>query len=127
MALLSKYFAAIAILISCLGLFGLAAFTAQKRRKEIGIRKVVGASVGHVATMLSSDFLKLVCIALLIAVPVSWWLVTEWLQSFAYRINVDAGLFLIAAAIIILITLFTVSFQTIKAAVANPVKSLRTE
>ncbi|MEP7373260.1 MAG: ABC transporter permease [Chitinophagaceae bacterium] len=126
-AVLSRYFAGIAILISCLGLFGLAAFTAQRRQKEIGIRKVVGASAGSIATMLSTDFLKLVFVALLIAVPVSWWAANQWLQSFAYRIKIDAGIFLITAASVILITLLTISFQTIKAAIANPVKSLRTE
>jgi ABC-type antimicrobial peptide transport system permease subunit len=126
-AVLSRYFAGIAILISCLGLFGLAAFTAQRRQKEIGIRKVVGASVSNIATMLSTDFLKLVSIALLIAVPLSWWATNQWLQSFAYHINLTVGIFLIAGGSIILITLLTVSFQAIKAAVANPVRSLRTE
>jgi len=126
-AVLSRYFAGIAILISCLGLLGLAAFTAQRRQKEIGIRKVVGASAGNIATILSTDFLKLVVMALLIAVPSSWWAANQWLQSFAYRINIDAGIFLITAASVILITLLTISFQTIKAAIANPVKSLRTE
>ena len=126
-AVLSRYFAGIAILISCLGLFGLAAFTAQKRQKEIGIRKVVGATVSDVAIMLSKNFLKLVLIALLIAFPFSWWIANQWLQNFAYRINVDAGIFLIAGASTIVVTLLTISFQTVKAAVTNPVKSLRTE
>jgi len=126
-AVLSKYFAGIAILISCLGLFGLAAFTAQKRQKEIGIRKVVGASVGNITTMLSKDFLTLVSISLLVAFPVSWWLMNNWLQSFAYRIHISAGVFFMAGVSIILITLFTISYQSIKAAIANPVKSLRTE
>ncbi len=124
---LSKYFAGIAILISCLGLFGLAAFTAQKRQKEIGIRKVVGASISNIAAMLSADFLKLVVVSLLIAIPFSWWAANQWLQSFAYRIRLDAIVFIITAAAIITITLITISIQTIKAAVANPVKSLRTE
>jgi putative ABC transport system permease protein len=126
-AVLSRYFAGIAIIISCLGLFGLAAFTAQRRQKEIGIRKVVGASAGNIAAILSTDFLKLVLIALLIAIPSSWWAADKWLQSFAYRINIDTGIFVITAASVILITLLTISFQTIKAATANPVKSLRTE
>jgi len=125
--ILSKYFAALAILISCLGLFGLAAFTAQKRQKEIGIRKVVGASVNSIAVMLSKDFLKLTIIAVLIAFPLAWWAMNYWLQSFAYRINIGPLVFLIAGASVILITLLTVSFQAIKAAIANPVKSLRTE
>jgi putative ABC transport system permease protein len=126
-ATLSKYFAGLAIIISCLGLFGLAAFTAQKRRKEIGIRKVIGASVSNITTMLSKDFLILIGIALLIAFPVSWWLMNNWLQSFAYRISISYTVFLIAGVSIVLITLCTISFQSIKAAVTNPVKSLRTE
>jgi putative ABC transport system permease protein len=126
-ATLSRYFAGLAIIISCLGLFGLAAFTAQKRRKEIGVRKVIGASVRDITGMLSKDFLKLVVIALCIAFPVSWWLMNNWLQGFAYRIHISAGVFLLAGISIILITLFTISYQSIKAAIANPVKSLRTE
>jgi predicted permease len=126
-AVLSKYFAGVAILISCLGLFGLAAFTAQKRQKEIGIRKVIGASVTNVVAMLSGDFLILVSISLLIAVPLSWWLMNHWLQSFAYRINISPFVFLLTGLSVVLITLFTISFQSIKAAMANPVKSLRTE
>jgi ABC-type antimicrobial peptide transport system permease subunit len=124
---LSKYFAGLAIIISCLGLFGLAAFTAQKRRKEIGIRKAVGASTANITTMLSKDFIKLVFISLMIALPVSWWLMRSWLQSFAYRINISFFVFVIAGVTVMLITLITVSFQSIKAALANPVKSLRTE
>jgi len=126
-SLLSRYFAGIAILISCLGLFGLAAFTAQKRQKEIGIRKVIGASVSNIVAMLSKDFLVLVCLALLIAIPLSWWAANEWLQSFAYRINIGPLVFIITGASVLLITLLTISFQSIKAAIANPVKSLRTE
>ena len=124
---LSKHFAGLAIIISCLGLFGLAAFTAQKRRKEIGIRKVIGASVSNITTMLSKDFVVLVFISLLIAFPVSWWLMNNWLQSFAYRISISPLVFLIAGLAVLLITIFTISFQSIKAALANPVKSLRTE
>jgi len=126
-SVLSRYFATIAIIISCLGLFGLSAFTAQKRQKEIGIRKVVGASASGIAMMLSKDFLKLILIAILIAFPAAWMIAHQWLQSFAYRISVGAGIFLMAGTAIILITLLTVSFQSVKAAVANPVKSLRTE
>ncbi|MXV51475.1 FtsX-like permease family protein [Pedobacter sp. HMF7647] len=126
-AALSKYFAGIAIIISCLGLFGLAAFTAQKRRKEIGIRKVIGASVSSIIAMLSKDFLKLVLLAVVIAFPVSWWLMNNWLQSFAYRIQISVYVYLIAAISVIVITIITISFQSIKAAIANPVKSLRTE
>ena len=126
-ATLSRYFAGIAILISCLGLFGLAAFTAQKRRKEIGIRKVIGASVSNIVSMLSKDFLALVCLSLLIAIPISWWAANEWLQSFAYRISISPLVFIITGATVLVITLLTISFQSIKAAIANPVKNLRTE
>ena len=127
MSALSKYIAGLAIIITCLGLFGLAAFTAQKRRKEIGVRKVVGASVVNITTMLSKDFLWLTLISLVIALPVSWWLMSSWLQSFAYRISITPYVFIMAGVSVILITLFTISFQSIKAAMANPVKSLRTE
>jgi putative ABC transport system permease protein len=126
-AILSKYFAGLAILISCLGLFGLAAFTAQRRQKEIGIRKVVGASVGSLLVMLSKDFLKLVLVAVLIAFPLVWWAMNDWLSSFAYRIPVGTDVFIIAGGSIILITLITISFKSVKAAVANPVHSLRSE
>jgi predicted permease len=126
-SLLSRYFAGLAIVISCLGLFGLAAFTAQRRQKEIGVRKIIGASVSSIFVMLSKDFLLLVLVAILIAFPLSWWAMNQWLQSFAYRTTIGVPVFLIAGTSIILITLITVSFQAIKAAVANPVKSLRTE
>jgi putative ABC transport system permease protein len=126
-AVLSKYFSGLAILISCLGLFGLVAFTAQKRQKEIGIRKVIGASVNNITVMLSKDFLKLVLIAILIAFPVAYWTMSQWLQSFAYRINIGPGVFLVAGASIILITLLTVGLQAVKAAIVNPIRSLRAE
>lgn len=125
--MLSKYFAGIAIIISCLGLFGLAAFTAQKRRKEIGIRKVIGASVTNITAMLSVDFFKLIALSLLIAFPVSWWLMNNWLQSFAYRISITPFVFVFTGISVLLITLMTIGFQSIKAAIVNPVKSLRTE
>ena len=124
---LSKYFAGLAIVISCLGLFGLAAFTAQKRRKEIGVRKVIGASVVNITSMLSRDFLRLIFISLSIALPASWWLMSNWLQGFAYRVSITPYVFVITGISVILITLFTISFQSIKAALANPVKTLRTE
>ena len=117
----------LAITIACLGLLSLAAFIIIRRTKEIGIRKVVGASVRNIAFMLSKDFLKLVFIAMLIAFPIAWWAMNEWLQSFAYRITIGPGVFIISGGTIVLITLLTISFQAIKAAVANPVKSLRTE
>lgn len=126
-AALSKYFAGLAIIISCLGLFGLAAFTAQKRRKEIGIRKVIGASVTSITTMLSKDFLQLIGMSLLIAFPVAWWLMHSWLKSFAYRISITPFVFIVAGVVVVFITLLTISFQSIKAAIANPVKSLRSE
>ncbi|HEY8927962.1 MAG TPA: ABC transporter permease [Mucilaginibacter sp.] len=126
-SLLSEYFSVLAIMISCLGLFGLVAFTAQKRQKEIGIRKVIGASVNGIAVMLTKDFLKLVVIAILIAFPLSWYMMHQWLQSFAYRINIGADIFILACLAILLITIITVSFQAIKAALVTPVKSLRSE
>jgi cell division protein FtsX len=124
-ATLARYFSSLAILISCLGLFGLAAFTAQRRQKEIGIRKVVGAPIGRIAVMLSTEFLRLVLIAILIAFPLSWWAMSHWLQGFAYRIDIGAGVFLLAAVSVMLITLLTIGFQAIRAARANPVKTLR--
>ena len=124
---LSEYFSVLAIIISCLGLFGLVAFTAQKRQKEIGIRKVIGASVNGLAIMLTKDFLNLVAIAVLIAFPLSWYMMNQWLSGFAYRISIGPDVFLIACGAVVLITILTVSFQSIKAALANPVKSLRSE
>lgn len=126
-SILSRYFAGIAILISCLGLFGLAAFTAQKKKKEIGIRKVVGASVADVIVLLSKDFLWLVLIATLIAFPLAGWSMHQWLKSFAYRIDMGYGAFVIAGCSILVITLVTISLQAVKAALANPIDSLRTE
>jgi len=120
-------FAAIAIFISCLGLFGLATYTAQVKTKEIGIRKVLGASVGSVVQLISKDFLKLITIATVIATPLAYWAMDKWLQDFAYRINMSWRMFGLAVALIMLIALITISFQSIKAAIANPVNSLRTE
>ena len=126
-AVLSRYFAGLAILISCLGLFGLAAFTAQRRQKEIGIRKVVGATVGNVVFLLSADFLKWIVIAVFIAFPLAWWLMNNWLNEFAYKIKIGADIFIIAGLATLFITFLTISYQSIRAALANPVKSLRTE
>ena len=121
-------FAAIlTIFISCIGLFGLSVLSAEKRTKEIGVRKVMGASVSRVVTILSKDFLKLVSIALVIAMPLSWLAANKWLQNYPYRIALSWLLFALAGLLIIFIALATVSFQAIKAAIANPVKSLRTE
>jgi putative ABC transport system permease protein len=124
---LSRVFSALAILISCLGLFGLAAYTAERRTKEIGIRKVLGASVRGVTGLLSKDFLQLVIISAIIAFPLAWWAMHNWLQGYAYRVRIEAWVFMAAAGMAILIALATISFQAIKAALANPVKSLRTE
>ncbi len=120
-------FAGLAIFIACIGLFGLSIYTAKQRTKEIGIRKVLGASISQVTLLLSKDFVALVAIAILIASPLAWWAANNWLQDFAYRINISVWFFLIAGLSAILIALLTVSFQAIKAAIANPVKSLRTE
>jgi putative ABC transport system permease protein len=120
-------FAVFAIFIACLGLFGLATYAAEQRTKEIGIRKVLGASVTNVAGMLSRDFLKLVLIAALFAFPLSWWAMHKWLEDFAFRIDIGWWVFVLAGVVALLIALVTVSFQAIRAAVSNPVKSLRTE
>lgn len=121
------YFTLIAILICCLGLFGLAAFSAEQRVKEIGVRKVLGASVAGIVGLLSKDFLKLVIIAIVIATPLAWYVMQQWLQDFAYRINLHWWIFVLAGIIAALIAFITISFQAVKAANANPVKSLRTE
>lgn len=124
---LSKYFAAIAIIISCLGLLGLAAFTARRRQREIGIRKVVGASVQRIVLLLSKDFLLLIGLALLIAFPLAWWAMTRWLHGFAYRIDMGVGVFLLTAGFIILMTFLSIGLQSVKAALVNPAKTLRSE
>jgi len=121
------YFTLIAILICCLGLFALATFSAEQRIKEIGVRKVLGASVTGIVTLLSKDFLKLVAIAIIIATPIAWYVMHNWLQDFAYRITLSWWIFLLAAVIAAVIAFVTISFQAIRAANANPVKSLRTE
>jgi putative ABC transport system permease protein len=119
--------AIIAILIACLGLFGLATYTAEQRIKEIGVRKVLGATLGNIVSMLSKDFILLVGIASVIAIPLAWWAMNKWLQDFAYRINIGWWVFVAAGIIAMLIAVITVSSQAIKAGLANPVKSLRTE
>jgi len=120
-------FAILSILVACLGLLGLSAFAAEQRTKEIGIRKVLGASVGGLVKLLSKDFLKLVVIASVIAFPIAWWAMTKWLEDFAYRVTIGWWIFLVAGILALLIALMTVSFQAIKAALMNPVKSLRSE
>ena len=119
--------AILTIFISCIGLFGLSVLSAEKRTKEIGIRKVLGASVQQIVTTLSTDFIKLVAIALIIATPLVYMAANKWLQNYPYRIEMSWWLFASAGILVMLIALFTVSFQSIKAAIANPVKSLRTE
>jgi len=119
--------AILTIFISCIGLFGLSVLSAEKRTKEIGIRKVLGASVGSIITTLSTDFLKLVILSMLLAIPAAWLVAGKWLENYPYRISLSWWMFSIAAIVVVMIALATVSFQAIKAAVANPVKSLRTE
>jgi ABC-type antimicrobial peptide transport system permease subunit len=124
---LAALFATLAIAISCLGLFGLSAFVAESRVKEIGVRKVLGASAFNITKLLSADFVKLVVFSILIASPIAWYGMNKWLQAYEYRITIGWSIFLIAGLIAVCIALFTVSYQAIKAAIANPVKSLRTE
>jgi putative ABC transport system permease protein len=120
-------FTILSILIACLGLFGLAAFNAEKRTKEIGIRKVMGASVSQITYRLSSDFLRLVLVAILISLPIGWFAMNKWLEDFSYRIEIGWWVFALATLLAVAIAILTVSYQSIKAAIANPVKSLRTE
>lgn len=126
-SVLSRYFAGLAIIISCLGLFGLAAFNAEVRTKEIGIRKVLGASVSNVMMMLSRDFIRLIVLAMLVAFPLSWWAMNSWLNSFAYRISIGPNVFIVAGLSIVVLAVITVGYQSIKTALMNPVNSLRTE
>ena len=124
---LSGVFSALAIIISCLGLFGLAAYTAERRTKEIGIRKVLGATTGALAGLLSKDFLQLVGVSCLVAFPIAWWTMDNWLKNYAYQFGLSLVIFVVAGLLAVVTALLTVSFQAIKAAVANPVKSLRSE
>jgi ABC-type antimicrobial peptide transport system permease subunit len=124
---LYKIFAAIAIFLSCLGLYGLASFMAVQRIKEVGIRKVLGATAGSIVYLFSKEFILLISIAFLIATPLAWYFMHQWLQDYAYRINISPWLFAIGGCAAIIIALATISLQAIKAAIANPVKSLRTE
>lgn len=124
---LAALFSALAVFISCLGLFGLAAYMAEQRRKEIGIRKVLGASVSEVWLLLSKEFITLVIISCVVASPVAFYYLQNWLQQYDYRITISPFVFVMAGMAAILITIITVSFQAIKAATANPVKSLRPE
>jgi len=124
---LAAIIAILAIFISCLGLFGLASFTAEQRVKEIGVRKVLGASVFNLWGLLSKDFVLLVLTACAISIPVAWYLMSKWLKNYEYKINIGIGVFVVVIVLSVAITLITVSFQAVKAALANPVKSLRTE
>jgi ABC-type antimicrobial peptide transport system permease subunit len=124
---LSRVFAVLAIIISCLGLFGLAAYTAERRTKEIGIRKVLGASVTSITRLLSKDFLQLVIVSCIVAFPIAWWAMSSWLQQYAYRVTIHWWVFLLAGIAAVIISLITISFQSVKAALMNPVKSLKAE
>src|SRR5258708_37228055 len=124
---LAKIVGVLAIFISCLGLFGLASFTAERRVKEIGVRKVLGASVFNLWQLLSKDFIGLVLISCFIASPIAWYYMNEWLKAYHYKTTIGIGIFILVAMVAILITLMTVSFQAVRAAMANPSKSLRTE
>ncbi|MCF6402364.1 ABC transporter permease [Chitinophaga filiformis] len=124
---LSRVFAGLAIIISCLGLFGLAAYTAERRTREIGIRKVLGASVAGITGLLSRDFLQLVIISCVVAFPLAWWAMSSWLQQYAYRVNIQWWVFVLAGIAAVIISLITISFQSVKAALVNPIKSLKTE
>ena len=120
-------FAVLAIIIACLGLLGLSAYMVELRTKEIGIRKVLGASVRNVTVLLSKDFIRPILIAIVIATPLAWYGMHQWLQNFAYRVNVEWWMFALAGMLAVFIALATISFQSVKAALANPVKSLRSE
>jgi putative ABC transport system permease protein len=120
-------FAGFAIFVACLGLLGLALFATAQRFKEIGVRKVLGASVGSIVLLLSRDFIRLVLLAILVAVPIAWYVMHHWLQNFTYRIDISAWVFVASGLLAVVIALATISFQTLRAALANPVKSLRTE
>jgi putative ABC transport system permease protein len=122
-----KVFTGIGILLACFGLFGLSSYTMQQRVKEVGIRKVLGASVSGITALLAKDFIGLIALSFIVAFPVAWWAAHEWLRNYAYRIDINWPVFLVTALLVLLIALITISFQSIKAAIANPVKSLRAE
>jgi putative ABC transport system permease protein len=124
---ISISFAVLAIAVACLGLFGLVTFAAEQMTKEIGIRKVLGANVQAIVTMIIADFLKLVIIASIIAIPIAWWSMNNWLDHFVYRVSIGWWVFLISSLLAVLLTLATISYQAIKAALANPSKSLKTD
>src|SRR4030095_4140927 len=121
------YFSILSLVIACLGLYGLISYTTTQKTKEIGVRKVLGATANGIAAMLSGSFLKLVLFACVVAMPVAWFIMNRWLEDFAYRTTISWWMFTIAGLLVLLIALITVSFEAIKAAISNPVKSLRTE
>jgi putative ABC transport system permease protein len=127
MGVLFTVFTTLSIFVGCLGLFGLIAFTAERRTKEIGVRKVLGASVQGIVLMLSTEFVKLVLLSSVIAFPIAWWGMNIWLQDFAYHIRLEWWIFIVSALSSLLIALLTIGFKAIHTAGANPVKSLRTE
>jgi len=127
MGVLFNLFAVLAIFISCLGLYGLSAFMAEQRTKEIGVRKVLGASVFRIVYLLSTNFTRLILIAMIIAIPIAWYAIHSWLQGFAYHVGIGWGIFVLASLAALMIAWLTVGYESIKAAVANPVESLRTE
>jgi putative ABC transport system permease protein len=127
LGILFTVFCIITIIIACLGLFGLMAFMATKRTKEIGIRKVLGASIVDIVTLLSKDLIKLVVLGFVIAIPIAWYATNQWLADFAYRIEVSVDIFAFTGISAILISFFTISWQAIKSALSNPVESLKSE
>jgi ABC-type antimicrobial peptide transport system permease subunit len=124
---LTRLFSGITLLIGCLGIYGLILFFVAQKNREIGIRKVLGGSVGHILVLVSQDFLKLLIVGALIATPLAWYFLDQWLQSYEYKTPISWWIFLLATAIVAIVTLVTISYQALKAALANPVKSLRTE
>ncbi|WP_225586965.1 ABC transporter permease [Algoriphagus sp. Y33] len=120
-------FSVLAIFIACLGLLGLATYTAEQRTKEIGIRKVLGANIGSIVGLLSKDFIKLVLIAIVVATPLAWYVMNRWLEGFAYQVTIQWWIFLISGVLAVIVALVTISFQSVKAAMMNPVNSLKSE
>jgi putative ABC transport system permease protein len=127
LSVIYKLFAGIAIFLSCLGLYGLASFMAVQRIKEVGIRKVLGATIGNIVYLFSKEFVLLIGVAFVIAAPIAWYFVHQWVQHYVYRLPISGWIFLMGGILSVLVALATVSFQALKAAVANPIKNLRTE
>jgi putative ABC transport system permease protein len=127
LAVFMNIFSGLAIILACLGLFGLSSYAVQQRIKEIGVRKVLGASINNIVLLLSGSFIWLTCIALFIAFPLAWWCMSQWLSDFAYRTNNDPSIYFFAGVLVVALSLLTVAFQAVRAARANPIKNLRTE